>query len=405
MGAIGLDRKSAEVTVPSTPSDEVPGGVIFKNIPIANREYTRVESEGAPIPQSVPPKTYAQVLCATSKKMPCDKKTHLPNAKHWQKPVLKIHGNKVNTDNVSSHNVGKGKEVGQVGLEGGITLAHRTLLVSVTSVVSMNPVNTIIPEIVEDLVMTDSVTTDNNNNNVGTSIGSKKVEVPLITPWTISLAARKAPSYINMVESDEGTLVTQDTPTQKTKSQNLVKIVYYSEEGHKARVEKSKNLISNVAKFNSTNNKNGVSTAGGRIPWENTKWNKHDMVMANDDNNNNNTHNNSTHPYNTPKGNGDALGTAESCESPKNPTQKKLYNQTNNENGCGNSPKPQKNKKIFTKKNGHSATTRPGEISHVLDYRSQRVECDYFFDNHVSVISAGASEPKSTISKISMALK
>ena len=42
------------------------------------------------------------------------------------------------------------------------------------------------------------------------------------------------------------------------------------------------------------------------------------------------------------------------------------------------------------------ADMRIGEISHVLDYRSQQVESTFHFDNQVSVISAGAPEPQST---------
>ena len=41
---------------------------------------------------------------------------------------------------------------------------------------------------------------------------------------------------------------------------------------------------------------------------------------------------------------------------------------------------------------------RIGEISHVLDYRSQQVESTFLFDNQVSVTSAGAPEHQSTIS-------
>ena len=77
--------------------------------------------------------------------------------------------------------------------------------------------------------------------------------------------------------------------------------------------------------------------------------------------------------------------------------QKKSYNLKEKLEDENHLTLPQKNQKKFNK-HKQCADMRIGEISHVLDYRSQQVESTFHFDTQVSVTSAGAPEPQSTIS-------
>ena len=281
-----------------------------------------------------------------------------------------------------------------MGRIGGITLAHKTLVIQPIQLVnneSHTQQHNAIRENTDGEARNSTPVQTRMLLNPDSSV-SKKVEVPLRTPWTLSLGSKKNPICIKSGEENTESIdIDRDTSmscnitstTPPTKSKNLVKIIYYSKEGHKARVEKSKRMIDKLTNANLDANK-------VRIPWESTRWNPNVKKPTIDNNIGTPTNNNLGEVSN---GASTAIIQHRSLNN-KNPPQKKLQNKK-----CtGKLPMHQKqNDKIFSKSK-QAAPKRSGEISHVLDYRSQRIECTYSFDSQVSVTSAGATEPQSTIS-------
>ena len=215
------------------------------------------------------------------------------------------------------------------------------------------------------------------------SLLAEKATPPGINPWSISLKCKQK-NNLGIDGNNPIILEEEITYVPPRKPKSIVKIIYYIEEGHKARVEKSKKLI-NKAQALTDQVDNINQTREGRIPWEGTTWNKGDTYT------------------NTPIGEPESMSlipeTVNSINrteqyTNKPPTPKKIYNHREKLEAGNHLPLPQKNKKIFTK-NKQCADMRIGEISHVLDYRSQQVESTFLFDNQVSVTSAGAPEHQS----------